>query len=33
MLAGAHKRVRAHIIFWLSAVIPNAEQYRAIWLN
>ena len=21
------------MIFWSSAVIPDAEQYRAIWLN
>jgi len=33
VLAGARKQVRAHMIFWSSAMIPDAEQYRAIWLN
>ena len=25
--------VRAHTIFWLSAIILDTEQYRVIWLN
>jgi len=33
VLAEARNLVRAYTIFWSSAVIPDAEQYRAIWLN